>query len=256
MKILWKSITVWGTNDRQIPVLRRNIVLTNNLALILLLLSLVLALLILAYFGPVISALMAVGAALLQLSVLLINRFGYPDIGRLLLTMGMPVYTLISALVSKSPDNFVEEFEYFDTRLIILSTVVLPMIIFDLREKKRLGIALLITLLCLILYDPVHNLFGYGYFQMGLSSGNYPFINYISVLVWALVTGSMYSLKYQLLKYERALQEKNTGLASKNTELAGLYSEIEAQNEEIIAQTEEIIEKRDQMQQAHAIIMM
>ncbi|MGB5930842.1 MAG: hypothetical protein WBH03_21855 [Cyclobacteriaceae bacterium] len=91
MKILWKSITVWGTNDRQIPVLRRNIVLTNNLALILLLLSLVLALLILAYFGPVISALMAVGAALLQLSVLLINRFGYPDIGRLLLTMGMPV---------------------------------------------------------------------------------------------------------------------------------------------------------------------
>ncbi|MFA0963623.1 ATP-binding protein [Roseivirga sp. BDSF3-8] len=256
MKDTWRRITTSGIHESQDTVLKRNIVLTNSLALILLMLSLVLAMLILIYFGPVISCAMAASSVLLYSGVIMLNRAGHINAGRMLLAIGVPVWTLSTALVSKSFDLFIEEFEFFDTRLIILSSTVLPMVIFDIRERKRLWAGLFACFAILVLYDPIHNMFGVGYFQAGLSSLNYPFINIIGVLCWALITGSMYTLKYQILKHEQALEHNNHTLLAKNNELSSLYNEIEAQNEEILAQTEEIVEKRDQMQQAHTIIMM
>lgn len=153
----------------------------------------------------------------------------------------------------------IEQFQYFHLRLIIISISVFPFILFRLQERAGWLYGIILNFICLVFFDPVHELFGVGFYQMGLQSPNYYFLNYIILLVFGILSGSSYFLKSsfekseaenialianlneanEIIEKQRKLltienKQLNNELIEKNKRLGEMNSELVEQNNDLL----------------------
>ncbi len=237
------------------------IFIANILSVLFAGLTLILALILYLIFGysPTLPFILSI--AFLFLLVIVLNRTGLDDAGRLLFCL-VPIWmTLVITLLGKVVQPQQSYIVYFDSRYILLVTTVLPAIVFDLRERVKISISILSTFSCLIFFDPIHNFFGLGYYQRGFDVASYYYINYIVFIAFAGLLLAVFILKWrdqravtQLHAAFSEVQRTNTELLSGNRKLETFSREIETQNEEMQQQQEELKTSHEMLEQANRLI--
>lgn len=240
--------------------LRQSIYITNILASIFSVLTFFLFFILYLLFGWTTTSGYIISIAALFGLVFLINR-SYYDVGRLLFCLA-PVYlTLAISLYGKETHPFQTYITYFDSRFIILVTTILPGVSFRLSERLKIWICLGSTFLCLILFDPIHNALGLGYFQRGFDAVSYYYINYITLICYFALLFGVVTLKGITEKAEEQaynalhkLNEVNDQLVIKNSELIQLNHAMEVRTAMALQQQEEIKASRELVKEANRLI--
>jgi signal transduction histidine kinase len=233
----------------------RSIYLANVLSLIFASLVLGLVVILLLLFGWSGTIPFILGVAGVFLLVILLNYLGFHLLGRLISCL-VPIWaTLVISILGKLESDKQSYIIYFDSRYILLATAILPAIVFELEEKVALILCLASTFFCLMMFDPIHNWIGVGYYQRGFQAQSYYYINYITLISYIALVSGVIILKWQNAKAKdlvaQALQEN----LSINQELQDKSNEIEAQNEELLQQQEEITTNAEKLEEANTTIV-
>lgn len=226
----------------------RQILITNILAVIFCLVTIGVAALYYAFFGSVISFWLLIIEALLFLLIPFVVKVDY-NLGRLSLCVVPTVMTMLVTIALKmsiagQPSYIV----YLDSRFILLATVVMPVIVFRLQEKRFIYLSLLCSAFCIILFDPLHEVFGVGYYQLGLTEISYKYLNYVVCTIFFLISFGVMLLRSTLERSEQELIQQNESLIEKQ-------NEIEAQTEELTQQQEEMVASSEKLEEANGVIL-
>jgi signal transduction histidine kinase len=102
-----------------------------------------------------------------------------------------------------------------------------------------------------VLYDPIHNYFGLGYYALGLTGPSYYFINFIALTGFLVISTSAYFLKYGFEKSEtentkliHQLSFKQKELLYANTVIAEQREMLEKENERL---NNDLLQKNEQL---------
>ncbi|MBL7873785.1 MAG: hypothetical protein JNM78_19365 [Cyclobacteriaceae bacterium] len=243
---LWRTVSYWGTNKTENLHQLRNVVLTNRVSILIACFTFLLSILSILSFGFIYSSQLALLFSFIFILPLFINRAGFLFAGRILLSVVLSIASLVTSILDKFDYFLLEEFQYFEFRLTLLAATLFPFILFKLEENKYWISALAINFLCLILYDPAHELFGVGYYQMGLTGPNYYFLNYMVATTFFVIAGSAYFIKRSFEKSENENQSLIETLHQANTRLKQQSQLLQAKQQELI-QANNLIEKQREM---------
>lgn len=240
--------------------IRQGVYITNILSGIFSLLTLILFFILYLYFGWIKTSGYIISVGVIFLVIIWINR-RYYNFGRLLFCLA-PVYlTLLISLYGKDSARYQTYINYFDSRFLMLVTTILPVVVFKLKERFKIGVCLASSFLCLMLFDPIHNLLGLGYFQSGFDARSYYYINYIVLISYAVLVFGAITLKVITERAERLLNDSlsqlslvNNQLVSKNSELTNLNHAMEIRTEEMMQQQEELKVSRELIAEANRLI--
>lgn len=240
--------------------LRQSLRITTRIASILGILTVLLMIIAVAMFGPSASTPFLALTALVFLAVVGLAKFGYGNLSRVILCIFPPLITLFITYLLKTSGTHTDIL-YYDSRFILVIFSITPCLVFSGQEKIKLYGLLGFSFLCLLLFDPLHELVGQGYYQKGFTGSSYYFINPISWIAFLGISTGALTLKIITEKAERrnevllAEKEKiNIDLQHSNKELHQALSEIEAQHEEMIAQAEELKTNQEKLEDANVII--
>ncbi|MTI38903.1 GAF domain-containing protein [Fulvivirga lutimaris] len=142
-----------------------------------------------------------------------LNKFGLNKLSRFILSTLLPILALVISVLNKAGHNdvvFINSVNYFDVRLVIINSAIIPFILYDLKEVKSLILAALPSFIALATFDPVHNYFNVGFYQLGLQSDDYFFsANLYSGITYFFIAFVLTNLKYQVYKSESKTIEEN-----------------------------------------------
>ena len=233
----------------------QSVALVNLLSLIFGGLVIGLVLILLSLFGWSSTTPFIIAVAGVFFLVIVLNRFGFHLLAKLIFCL-MPVWaTLAISIMGKLESDKQSYIIYFDSRYLLLATAILPAIVFDMKERVAMMICQASTFVCLMLFDPIHNWIGVGYFQRGFTAQSYYYVNYITLIAYVALVSGIVVLKRQHAKALDANMLINKALQESNVELQNKTYEIEAQNEELLQQQEEIMTNTEKLEEANTTIM-
>lgn len=220
-------------------VLQRNVKIANLIALIFAILGFILLLATVWLFGPSASTPLTALLSISYLLVIVLNRYGLTVLGRILLCLLLPVATLYITIVLKQSGEHTDIL-YYDSRIILVASGLLPCMVFHTHERIKLYGLLSFSILCLILFDPIHEALGQGYYQKGFSGRSYYYINHISVITFLATSISALILKIiseraeaQNIKLIHDKELINENLQKSNSELKLANAIIQNQRNEL-----------------------
>lgn len=243
----WNSIVRTGVSLATDRLQNRHIMLCNRISSILSLSTLIIFVVAMSFFGWILSVKLSLLTSLIFLTPILLNKFGFFNASRIFLAFSICLLAIIISVADKiDVPGMLEEFQYFQFRLILLISCLFPFILFRLDEKRYWMSLLAVNFAFIVLYDPIHELFGVGYYQVGFSAPNYNFLTYMVVITFLILAGSTYSLKFSFEKYEQRnellildLHEANN-LILKQREL--LTQENRQLNDELVETNKQLTE--------------
>lgn len=249
---LWHTISEIGTQYGANPTEKRYIQICNRVSFVIFLLVLLLFAAAFLYFQWITSTQLALIAAFSFLIPLLFNHFGIITWSRLVLIVLITLPSLFISIVDKFDHlESLEEFEYFQFRIIILCSSILPFILFSLHERAKIIFGLMLSLLALVFYDPLHNLFNAGYYQLGFTAPNYYFMNFIFFYNYLVLAGSTYFIKNSFEQSEKENESLISQLSERQQEILQASSTIKEQQEKLKLENKylnkELLEKNDQL---------
>jgi signal transduction histidine kinase len=176
------------------------------------------------------------------LSVPFIHRTGNHRLGRTVLTMGLVggvmALTIARKMTSLDP---VPMNTFFHSRAALTVFCIIPFAITHFRERKLLILNLLICLIGILLYDPIHNALGVGFYQLGFTDPDYYYGTFLYVIIFLILSSAVGFLKFEMDVYEKENEELINTLHIRNVT-------IEEQKEELTTQGEilkELLKERD-----------
>jgi signal transduction histidine kinase len=193
--------------------------------------------------------------ACLSLLPIVFNKLRFTILSRIWICLLVPAAALWLSIYAKQlAYNDQQELDYFTFRFIILATCVFPLIFFSFRERSYLIPTALLGFAMLILYDPLHILFGVPYQRDVLKTYNYYFTNVVVLITYTILMGAILFLRYISEKSEDHADRLIKDLNEKNEKLEENHTEIEAQNHEIRAQSENLNTSQRKLQDAYRLI--
>ncbi|MFO0266847.1 MAG: hypothetical protein ACK51D_07850, partial [Cyclobacteriaceae bacterium] len=200
---LWTFVSQIGVNSFESWSLNRNIILTNRASLLVFLFILALDLAAISIFGIITSTVLPLAVALIVLIPLAFNAVGLHDVARVFLCVTISLASVVVSVFDKlDVPGVIETFQFFEFRLTLLASVIFPFVLFQLSERVPLVGCLVFDLLLLLMYDPIHEFFGVGYFTFFEESPNYYFINFIMGFAFVILVGCTFFLKYSFESFE------------------------------------------------------
>ncbi|GIV38078.1 MAG: hypothetical protein KatS3mg032_2457 [Cyclobacteriaceae bacterium] len=249
-------------NIQKLPGSAERLVATTNLlALLFAALALLLGAINAYTFGFQWLFLLFAAITLTELGVIFLNRKGMHRAGRLLFCLVPTLLTMVITLFDKIVLPEQGYVTYFDSRYFLLVTTVFPAIVFDWPEWKYIVVCLAFTFLCIVFFDPIHNLLGLGYYQQGYNIPTYYHVNHIVFIAFLALLIAVFVLKWrdhqitQKLIEAMAEQEKSArALKDRNRRLEQLTHEMESQQEELVQQQEELRASYEMLEHANRMI--
>lgn len=263
----WQRVSNAGVIESSTRENNRAIVLCNRVSLLLASFILVLGLLSLLSFGLIASTKVAILFSFIILLPIVLNKNGRVDAARIFLSVAISIACIIASILDKFDYRILEDLQFHLFRFLLLSATLFPFILFNLKEYKLWITALAINLLCIVLYDPMHNAMGIGYYQLGLVGPSYYFINFIALAAFAVISSSTYFLKFsfeksedentklihqlsfkqkELLYANKVIEDQREMLAKEN---ALLNRNLLQKNEELLATNKELISHNNNLEQ-------
>jgi PAS domain S-box-containing protein len=185
---------------------KRTVIITNNLSLFLALVPIIFIVLVWVLSGNFFYGWTLLIQPLIMLIPLMLNAFGYFTISRILISWLVALVVITNSVYSKTYGGDVTTSSFIGYRLTMISSIIIPFILFSLKRKITFLIALGLPILLILGYDYIHQLFGVGYTQVGLEETTYYLTNIRSFIAILITAGGAYILKYSI---EQKNQEKD-----------------------------------------------
>ena len=132
----WQAVSQVGIDANSSWQRNRHILLCNRVAFILCCLTFLLSLVAFLYFGFIFSVILGFSASFLFLVPLLLNYKGYFNGSRIFLTSSLSFVDIGISVIDKFDVPIqLEEFQYFQFRLMLLVASLFPFILFTLKEQ-------------------------------------------------------------------------------------------------------------------------
>jgi signal transduction histidine kinase len=248
---IWSTLSLWGVHPEMSSSKRRYVSISNQVSLLVAAFTLILTIVGWIDFGLVNVVKLGFVAFLILLMPLYLNRAGFINASRVILSVVLSFSSVMVSIIDKLDYYELEEFQYFEFRLMLLCASLFPFILFKLSEKKYWIATLALNFLCLTLYDPVHSVFGVGYYQLGLVGANYYFMNFMFVACFFILVGCTYFLKSSFERYERENQLLIEKLSVHQIEMMKVNELVESQRhllaEENVGLNHELLDKNEQL---------
>ncbi len=184
-------------------------------------------------------------AAPLFIAPYIFNKFGKINISRLWLTAVLPIAVMFISVFSKAAVinlNIINPVNYFDIRIILMNALIIPFVLYSFNELKQLLFALSPTIICLLLFDPIHDFFSVGYYDAGMMSPDYYFsANLFTIITMIFLSLTMVFLKNQILKSEHTQTKENNEIKLYLSELVKLSNSSNVNDGKIELAKQEII---------------
>jgi signal transduction histidine kinase len=232
----------------------RNVIVANRVASMLGFLAIALFLILVFNFGFTVTSPIIFSLSFFFFLIKWMNKKGFINIGRTLLCVVPAATTLTAALLSKLNDPNYTDILYYDSRFFLIFLSIVPCLIFATTERYLLYGCLGFIFTTLILFDPVHEFFGLGYFQRGFTGRSYYYINYVSAITFFGIAAGSINLKRVIEKKERKNQKFEADLIEKNAQLSEALRNLERQKEEIVSQSDELLASQEQLVAANRLI--
>ena len=247
----WNWLSELGVDDAQHKFLRRYISITNRASFLVSAFILFVYFAGLAFFGNIISLNYILGAAILSLSPIVLNSISQINSSRVIASVMVSIMALVVSVIDKFDYILLENFQYFEFRMMLVSASIFPFVIFRLQEKTQIIAALAINITCLLIYDPIHNFFNVGYFDLKMHDPNYYFLNFVFVACFLIIAGCTYFLKASFEKSENENERLIEVLSKREQDLLHANRIIEKQSEELTKENvnlnRELIGKNEQL---------
>jgi signal transduction histidine kinase len=104
--------------------------------------------------------------------------------------------------------------------------------------------ASIVNAACIIFYDPLHELFSVGYYQVGFHAPHYYFLNYMVIATALVLTGSTYFLKFSFEKTEQKTEALIKNLNEANHVIRQHQSLLALENVQL---SRDLLEKNKQL---------
>jgi signal transduction histidine kinase len=256
LSALMKKLLNVGVTDSMTKHQARVIVLTNSVALIAAALTTLLFFYTLRNGWSFVDS-MIIATGIVLYSVLLLNRIGFINTSRFILTIAIPVCCYVIAFLPRiqQPDRFTYT-QMSSVFAILLATSVIPILIFSKREKNMMLVCVLISFLFFSFSDILLRIYS--------KDGHLPtFDEYFRGTIvlnisYVLLSACVLTLKRIVDHFEwkneqliASLHDKNLQLENSNRELFELNQEFEIQNKEVQAQSEELLQGQENLMMAH-----
>ena len=220
---------------------RRSIISINRLSFLFTLIATLNIALIWLMVGAERISFLLITQPILLSTPIIFNKFGYINTSRILLSWIPTLITTIYSVYTKLHGQDLETSGYVGFRIVLIACFVVPFLIFSLKQRILLALALTFPLIALFGFDQIHAFFGIGYSQVGLTDVTYHLTN-TRVLIAVLSLGGGAILLRQ--KFEES-EETNTHLLDA---LNDAYQEVQTQMEEIASQNKKINTENEDIQ--------
>jgi PAS domain S-box-containing protein len=204
---LIRKFTNTGVNHAKTKSEKRNVVLGNYVCLIAATANMLLALGRFYYGATSVMAVQTlIPGTLLFLVPVILNRYGFLRVSRLLLCWAPPAFVMYGTVLIMNATSTFESSSYVGIRYTMLATSSIPLIVNDLRDKPALLAALAGPIVLLLGFDPILSFFDLGYNQVGLNETTYYFNNIRAVVSLMIIISGFVMLKI-LIEKNDALNE-------------------------------------------------
>lgn len=243
----WNTISQLGLSPNLSEADTKNIITANRIAVILSVLNFLIILAVFVFLGYSNSIPYLVFGEFCYLGNVYVLSKGYHKVGRVYLGVYVTLASFVYGILIILGRTEFTPYIYYEIKVLMLASAVLPLLIFSFRDKKMLYVTLAVNVLCLLFFDAVLELFGKGYYQNGGTDKGYNMAQYIFVQSQIFIILSILFLKSISAKFERRnedlikeLSHVNEELSTQNDQLTVLNREIENRNEQIIFQSAEL----------------
>ncbi len=243
------------------PLEVRYIRYTNIFSLMIVATNLVLSAVLYATYGPNLVTQLVFYGAFVFGSVLIFSSLRLYTFSRLLLSVLVPLATMgISFMIKGRAPELITPYSYFDTRTVLLGILVIPVVVFPVKNRLYLFLGTALPGIFIMFYDPIHAFFSLGYDDLlgtpmlGYTmSGMYYNVTYVFLVTGLLIfkfnneklVSKNLALVDDLRASNRKLQdasytihEQSLALIQSNKELSALVdqrtTELRNSNEELI----------------------
>ena len=228
-----KKITHSGISEEDPSSLKREVLLTNYISLILCTSVLILFIYWLLFIGDfwIIKNLL-IGFLLFLLPVVL-NRLGYTKIGRLYICYLPVIYLwfMFINIINRSAE--IQASLYDGLRIYLLSLSIIPYLLFERKDRLIFFMGIIPTLFSFLLFEKLMYFLDTSYYQLGNPGDDYELMRVRSLVAYFIINGGC--LIFQ------SIIAKNDALNRKLVkELKEKSEEIESQNDELLRSHEEL----------------
>jgi signal transduction histidine kinase len=246
---LLQTLSYWGVTPDADLSNKRYVVISNRVSLLIAAFTVAVSFAGLAYFGLTNTVKAGFIFAILFIVPLIVNHLGFTNLSRIIISVIATIAAEIISLIDKIDSSAVEDYKYFEFRLIIICASLLPFILFKLSEKKYWLTVFVINFICIALYDPIHNVFNVGYYQLGLKGPNYLFLNVMFIASFGILSVGSYFLKISFERYELKNSLLIKKLSARQQEILRINELVDKQRKSLITENaqlnEELIDKNE-----------
>lgn len=235
--------------------LHRSIILANQFALIVFLLTALLIAFLLAISGPTPGIFRIAISLVIYPLIPLLQYYGYNKAGRLLAAIFVPVFIIfLMAMSSPRSTPLIYTSSYFPPRILAMATCVLPFFVFDtIREKRWITVSLIICGICILGYDFLISLFGISV-EFYSRKDLFLYYNLIFAIHFTTLTSSAYLMKRMTDRKDDENIRLMKELENKNKSVETALMEQQLLNEEMAAQSDELHRNQERLKEAYELI--
>ncbi len=229
------NIFLTGVEKGDKATKNNEIIYSNIASLVVSFAALLIFLILLDGYGWMTPVYITLGVVIVSNLTLLLNYLGYTIISRLFLSLLPPIAILSGDLMTLTyiPDG--THAYSFDVRVLILATVVLPLLLFTMKERVYMGIALVSNGLILFFFNQIHTLFG---INLSNAFGNQYYISTLFfVLAFSFIVTTLQIFKIRLRNLNKANKELLFGLEEK---VAERTLDLKKNTEELVRHNNEL----------------
>lgn len=237
----WHEISHLGVTDEQEDSLQKSVILANRFAMVLSLIFVISAGISLWQLRDPEVVAFFLGMAIVSGLVPVFNRQGHTMFSLIFLSTVVPVSVLLEAIYAKTlhPDYLTASF-YYLPRFFILSSIILPLVLIDIRQRRKFWGTIAVVLLCLLAYDPLHNAFNVGYNRLQLQQQSGLLNTSADLILIALFVSAFIFLRNLNIRFERQveslfedIQHSNEILHDKQEQIQQAYDKLKETSHEL-----------------------
>jgi signal transduction histidine kinase len=230
------TISFTGTSHATDDSERNNIIITNQVSLLLGALPVLYIAINVYSQGWSRITLPVLTQPVLFLLPILFNYLGMVRISRVMVCWSMSFLALIFSIYNKTTGLDIQTSHYIGIRFSILASVVIPFLVFQLKDRALIIFSLSASFISLMAFDLIHDFFNVGYYKVGLHENGYALTNMRVMIAYLLISGGSLFLKISVEKKEARNTELIYELTEKNNEIQAQLEEITSQNDHISLQ--------------------
>jgi signal transduction histidine kinase len=237
-----------GVEPNMSKALKRSVILSNNLSLMIAAMPILFTLLVSITQGTALITVPLITQPLFVLTPIVLNAVRWTTASRILLSWITPVVIISYSIINKTNGLDMQVSSYVGFRITMVASSILPFLLFTPAERWLMFLTLGLSSFTVISFDAVHTFFGVGFSHTSLADSSYQLTNIRAFMGIVIIGSCALILKNSFEKSEAENEELIEELGRRN-------KEIKTQLREILNQQKSIQSQKDLIEHQYNIIL-